>query len=340
MKVLLLAGGSSSERSVSLRSGRAMFEALVRLGHGTAAYDPATAEYLSDGSAKYLLPDNLDAFVASKDSLRQLTDILQGSQRPEVVLSALHGGSGEGGQVQAILELSGVPFVGSSMAASAITMDKSLTKHLMRSIGVPTADWKLVGGRVDMGESIVNETSTLGFPFIVKPNDGGSTVGLTKVTKRDDILPAIALSRKQAPRTICESFIAGRELTATILHGRALPLVEIRPKNELYDFEAKYTKGKSDYLCPAPIDEKMTLEIQRCAASLYETAGCWGIARADFMLRDDGKFFCLEINTLPGMTELSLAPMAAAAVGIPFDALISVLLTEAVKTKHQTSVSL
>lgn len=329
MKVLLLAGGSSSERLVSLRSGRAMFDALRRLGHGVAAFDPAEAKYLSTPDQGYQLPENLDTFHSHPQSFRKMAELLSGPERPEIVVSALHGGCGEGGQMQAVLELSGIPFTGSGMAASAITMDKALTKQLMRSIGVPTADWVLLEAGRNIDESILAHCDALAYPLIVKPNDGGSTVGLTKVDRRADVPAAVERSRRVAPRTLIEAYLPGRELTATVLNGQPLPLVEIRPKNELYDFEAKYTKGKSEYLCPAPIDEKAAQSIRTAAAALYQAAGCLGVARADFILREDGSFACLEINTLPGMTELSLAPMAAQAAGISFDSLIAALLDNA-----------
>jgi len=336
MKVLLLAGGNSSEREVSLTSGKAVFDTLTRLGHTVRAIDPSTGASLLSARGEYLtvgsggdeeLPVPTAALpLAARLDETDLKDI-------DVAFIALHGGDGENGAIQNLLELAGVKYTGSGMAACAVSMDKAITKRLCRSEGILTPQWeryRLDDGRIpdDLPAEIL-ERFTL--PVIIKPNDSGSTVGLTKVERAEDIPQALQTALDESSNILVEQYVPGRELTVAVLDGRSFPVVEIVPKAGLYDYEAKYSKGKSEYTCPAPIPATVADGVQRSAAKLFEIIGCAGLARVDFILDDDGRFYCLELNSVPGMTDLSLAPMAARADGIDFPQLIELLLESALR---------
>ncbi|UCD63242.1 MAG: D-alanine--D-alanine ligase [Candidatus Zixiibacteriota bacterium] len=337
MKVLLLAGGDSSERTVSLESGKAVYEALARLGHKVYAIDPSRGRSLlaSDGAFIAIKPEATGKQTAIQTSKSwSLSNALgsAGFTDIDVVFVALHGGSGENGKIQCLLDLAGKKYTGSNMAASAIAMDKAVAKRLCASEGIATPDWALYrtrGRKVD--DRLVDEIChRFELPVIIKPNDGGSTIGLSKVDDESQVLPALTVAVKESSDVLVEKYIAGREITAAILDGKPLPLVEIKPKNKLYDYEAKYTKGKSDYIVPAEIDTDVGESISRAAVTIYSGIGASGLARVDFILDAENGFYFLELNTLPGMTELSLAPMAASSIGISFDDLIKKLIDSAI----------
>ena len=335
MKVLLLAGGNSSEAAVSINSGRAIFESLQRLGHEVLAIDPAGGRTLVGSDGQYLpsAPNGPTAPLSADAGLPAISFGPNGLKDVAVVVIGLHGGEGENGTIQSLLDLSGTKYTGSGMAASAIAMDKAITKRLLLTEGVVTPAWNLYQFKSDTDprDLYYDILSRFRCPFIIKPNTGGSTVGLTKVKAPEEVIPAILAAAKEGPGILVEEFIAGREITAAVLDGHAFPLVEIRPKNELYDYEAKYTKGKSEYLAPAPLDPNLTGWIQIAAIKAYNVIGASGLARIDFILNERNEFYCLEINTLPGMTNLSLAPMAARCEDIDFDGLIARLIDSALK---------
>lgn len=335
MRVLLLAGGKSGERAVSLTSGKSLYESLVRLGHTVTVVDPYTGRSLLDTNGQYIGIENQpssQSIVGQESSATELTQVLAASQltQADVVFLGLHGGDGENGTIQNLLTLAGVPFTGSGMKASAVAMDKALTKRLMHAEHIRTPNWILIAD----GETVKVKPLTLQYPVIVKPNEGGSTVGLTKVDSADGLPDAIKLAALEPGGVLIEEFIPGRELTVAVLDGEALPIVEIRPKKGLYDYEAKYTKGASEYIVPAPIDKALSDSIQSAAARLFAAIGCQGLARIDFIITKHGEYYCLEVNTLPGMTNLSLAPMAAKAIGIPYDELVNKILSLALD-KHR-----
>lgn len=334
MKVLLLAGGSSSEREVSLTSGKAVSDALGQLGHTVVALDPATGRSLlaADGS----FPEyhsNADTSLTTASAALSLAERLDDVdvRDVDVAFIALHGGSGENGSIQNLLELAGVKYTGSNMAACAVSMDKAITKRLCESEGIPTPRWalyRLPSGEIpdDLAAQIAERFS---LPIIIKPNDSGSTVGLTKVENSEEIPDALSLALKESPNILVEQYIAGREITVALLDGRTFPVIEIIPKSGLYDYEAKYTEGGSEYICPAEIPESIAVGVQEAAAKLFGVIGCSGLARVDFILADDGAFYCLELNSVPGMTALSLVPMAAKADGIEFPQLMQMALDSA-----------
>lgn len=340
MKVLLLAGGNSSEREVSLNSGAAIYAALKKQGHKVIAFDPATNRSLLDKNGsdyianrnnfkEALLPDKLGDYPVMPLESVDLRDV-------EVVFIGLHGGTGENGSIQNLLDMAGKKYTGSNMTASAIAMNKAITKRLMESANILTPDWELY--RLDknpIGNALITDiTNRFEFPLIVKPNDSGSTIGLTKVNREMELLEALQKAGRESGEILVEVFIPGREITVAIFDGRAFPPVEIRPKNELYDYEAKYTRGKSEYIAPASIDDDTSLKMRAAAEKVYDIIGAAGAARVDFILAETGDFYCLEINTLPGMTNLSLVPMAAKCEGIDFDRLVQMMLESALR-KHE-----
>ncbi len=329
MKILLLAGGDSNERAVSLDSGLAIYEALQRLEHIVYAIDPISGksllnsdgtyiEYETDESGRAVVPPRASGWSLAKTlGSPAFNDI-------DVVFIAMHGGFGENGMLQCLLEIAGKKHTGSEMEASAIAMNKAVSKRLCTTADIKTSKFSLYRLQPeDVTDKIVNEISdTFEFPVIVKPNDGGSTIALSKVCKKEDLKEALKLCADESPNVLIEKFISGREITAAVLDGKPLPLVEIKPKKELYDYEAKYKKGLSEYIVPAEISDELTAKIQSSAKEIYDIIGCAGLARADFILDEHDDFYFLELNTLPGMTELSLAPMAAKSSGLKFEDLI------------------
>jgi D-alanine-D-alanine ligase len=255
---------------------------------------------------------------------------LEALSETDVVMLALHGGRGEDGTLQALLDLTGVPYTGSGHLASALAMDKDLSKRLFRGVGVPTADWMMVRGE-DRGPSAEEVERELGFPVIVKPSKQGSTVGLTMVKEGSQLRGAIDLAKEHDDEVMIEGYIAGRELTVGILGDEALPVGEIIPVHEIYDYECKYTPGMAREIFPADLSADETATIQELALRAFRVLKLRGYARIDFRMSADGVFYCLEANTLPGMTELSLIPQAAAAAGISFEELCERIVRLAVQ---------
>lgn len=244
----------------------------------------------------------------------------------DIVFIALHGKWGEDGTVQSLLELKGIKYTGSDVLSSAISIDKAKTKILLRHCGVNTPEWILINklSTKDAGSQIYEK---IGLPFIVKPNDQGSTVGFSLCKSIDDLGQALDLAFKYSDNALIEKFIKGRETTCTILGNRALPIVEIKPKHELYDYECKYTHGMSQYICPAEISHESEKSIIEQSLKASKSCGCKVYCRIDFMLDENNIAHCLEINTNPGMTNLSLVPMSAKAVGIEFPELCEQIIT-------------
>ena len=230
----------------------------------------------------------------------------------DVVFLGLHGGQGEDGTIQALLDMARVKYTGSGHLSSALAMDKDLSKKLFRVAEVSTADWLMAPATIEQVEGM------LGLPIVVKPSKEGSTVGLSIVKKRQDLAPAIAEASKYDDEVIIERFIPGRELTVGVLGEIALPVGEIIAKHEIYDYECKYTPGMATEEFPAKLSREATERVQQQALAAFKALKLGGCARIDFRLTSEGEFYCLEANTLPGMTELSLIPQGAAAMGITF----------------------
>jgi len=346
MKVLLLAGGVSNEREVSLTSGKAVFDTLQRLGYEVHAIDPANGKSLLDSNGKFISSGRADIkkdVAVTRTGPPALANTLSSPtfQDVDAVFIALHGGAGENGAIQCLLELAGKAYTGSDMTASAVAMNKAISKRLFASESISTPDWRLYRlASTDIDDRLLKEICRrFSFPIVVKPNDSGSTIGLSQVENEADLRSALLVAIRESHNVLIEKYILGRELTVAVLDGQALPVVEIKAASGLYDYEAKYTKGKSKYIVPAEIEPEKTKILQEAAAKAYQAIGCSGLVRVDFILAEDGKYYCLEVNTIPGMTSLSLAPMAAQAVGIEFDELISRLIQLAVNRHNSRSGS-
>ena len=319
MKITVLLGGTSSERDVSFASGLRVIEALRSRGHDVAAVDPATGpidaaaeQALRAGGVKTAPPTVAELEALERGAVTASLGSIPVVQEADVVYLGLHGGQGEDGTVQALLDMAGIRYTGSGHLASALAMDKDLSKILFRAAGVRTAEWLMAPADLDLVER------TLGLPVIVKPSKQGSTVGLTLVKRREDFAQAVTEAFRHDDEVMIERFIAGREFTVTILGDQALPVGEIKAKHEIYDYECKYTKGMAEEEFPAKLTAEQTADVQRQALAAFRALKLRGCARIDFRMTDDGTFYCLEANTLPGMTELSLAPQGAAAAGISF----------------------
>ncbi len=338
LNVLVLAGGNSEERAVSLASAKAITESLQRLKYNVRVIDSANGQSLLDEKGHYRLiyDEKSDSKIALRESSSTALTVTLNSEEYgniDLVLLALHGGTGEDGTIQALLNLADKKYTGSGVLASAISMDKAFTKRILRNEKIPTPDWKQINIKSrDVIPAIVKSVKKeFAFPLIVKPNNSGSTVGLSLVKKSADLTAALESAAKVSGDILIEKYVKGREITASVLSGRSLPLVEIIPTNELYDYQCKYTKGKSRYVCPAELPARVSKQIQELASKAYHLIGCAGLARADFILDCDNQPFFLEINTLPGMTELSLAPMAAREAGINFDQLVDAICRSAME---------
>jgi D-alanine-D-alanine ligase len=321
-------GGTSAERDVSLASGVRVVEALRSRGHEVLSVDTAHGilsapdeQALLAGKIVKTIPPDVQALVQLN---AQLPATLRTLPKTDVVFLALHGGQGEDGTLQALLDLTSVPYTGSGHLASALAMDKDLSKHLFRAAGVPTAGWLMaplsrIGNRESGIGSFTDEVrQNLGLPVVVKPSKQGSTVGLSIVREIGALWDAIEEAANYDDEVMVEQFIPGRELTVGILGEEALPVGEIIPVHEIYDYECKYTAGMAREIFPADLTAEETRTIQDLARRAFRALKLRGYARIDFRMAPDGVFYCLEANTLPGMTGLSLIPQAAAAAGISF----------------------
>jgi D-alanine-D-alanine ligase len=330
MKITVLMGGTSAERDVSLASGVRIARALRGRGHEVLSVDTARGvieaedeEAMMRGVIVKTEPPSVEALrEMARTSLSPTLGTMPAIREVDVVFLALHGGQGEDGTLQALLDMAGVRYTGSGHLASALAMDKDLSKLLFRAAGVATADWMMVTEGSDLAKARKRFTASgIGFPVVVKPSKQGSTVGLAIVRQERELGGAIREALRYDDEVMLEQFVPGRELTVAILGDEALPVGEIFPKHEIYDYECKYTAGMAHEEFPAKLGARATAEVQRQALAAFRALKLDGYARIDFRMSDDDRFYCLEANTLPGMTGTSLVPQAAAAAGIPFDEL-------------------
>ena len=331
MKVAVLMGGNSNEREISLRTGRGIAQALRNGGHEVVAVDAANGRLLPAGEEeRAALPSSAleptgEATLARPETLGNA----------EVVFVALHGSAGENGTLQALLDLTGRPYTGSGLLASALAMNKAMSKRVFEREQIPTPPWLLLEADGLMASQLRTGTpppqiQRLGLPRVVKPNEEGSSVGLSVVRKPEELRPAIALAERYGTEILIEEYIAGRELSVAVLGDQPLPIVEIRPESGLYDYESKYTAGRSVYTCPAELPEAVAREVGELARRAVSVLGCRGVCRVDFRLDVKNQPYCLEVNTIPGMTPTSLVPMAAKAIGMSYDQLVERMLQLAV----------
>ena len=298
MNISILYGGTSTEHKISIQTGLAVAEAM---------------------KDRYKLDMiNLGAEIYNSPHLLLDTDL---------VFNALHGGEGENGSIQAFLDMHHIPYTGSGSKACKIAMDKNITKLIAKSVNIPTPNWILLKKNQHTGIHLQdNQSPKFSYPYVVKPSNEGSTFGLTIVKDESKLEDAIGLAAEFGDEIIIEEFIPGREITVSILGNKPLPIIEIKPSHDLYDYECKYTEGMSDYNVPADLSDSLARKISEDALKIYKTIGCQHYARADFRLNEKDEHYLLEINTLPGMTSTSLLPKAAKAVGLEFPELIDTII--------------
>lgn len=290
LRVGVLMGGPSEEREVSIATGQAVIKACAENGY-TATKLSFTNNY--------------------KKHLKKL-------KTQNIIFNALHGGIGENGKIQAWLDKNNIKYTGSGAIASSLCMDKAASKEIAKRNGIETPDWQLI--------QKATQKVKISLPFVVKPNDQGSTVGLSIVKNDQFIQPAIDLAFQHGNKVIIEKFISGRELTMPIINEDAYPIVEINPKNNYYDYECKYTPGMSEYSCPADLEQNLVEKIESNTIKLFQKFDCSVYARADYILDKSGVPYFLEMNTLPGMTSTSLVPKSAYARGQSFQKLIRYII--------------
>ncbi len=338
MKILVLAGGLSPEREVSLNSGSLIATALMKNGHRVLLLDvylgirklpddPETL-FLSDCAHRYRISEqapDLEALRASSHNGNALIgpNVLRLCGLADKVFLALHGSMGENGQLQATLDTHGISYTGSGYVGSLLAMDKDLSKRLFRLSGVPTADWVYFDVRDGLPDDFFEK---VGLPCVVKPCDCGSSVGVSIVETEEELCRALKEAARWGRHVLIEKKIVGRELTVGILAGKTLPAVEIIPNDGFYDYKNKY-QGTTREICPAELDQAVADEAARLALLAFDTLRLKGYARADFLLDEANRLWCLEVNTLPGMTPTSLLPLSAAAAGISYGQLCETILS-------------
>jgi D-alanine-D-alanine ligase len=307
-KVAVVMGGASAEREISIKTGSGVMRALQSLG-----YDAQSLDY----DARFV------------DAIREVA--------PDAVFIALHGAGGEDGQIQALLEYLGIPYNGSNVEASALAMDKHLTKKLLAAEGLPTAAWDLF----DLsGGTLPLLPGSLDLPLVIKPRFEGSAIGVTIVQTHEQWTNAMIAAAKNYGQIMAEEYLNGREFTCAILGEEALPVIEIVPNtDEFYTYEAKYAPGGSTHIVPAKIDEDLAARLQMIALSVHRLLGLRDYSRTDFIVTKEGRPQILEINTLPGLTSTSLVPDACASVGISYEALVDRLVGYALARRDVRDVA-
>ncbi|MBE7017411.1 MAG: D-alanine--D-alanine ligase [Ruminococcaceae bacterium] len=329
MNIVVLCGGLSNERDVSISSGTGVARALREKGHNAVLIDLylgytepfedpsevfARGGSIADFSVAEAAPD-LDAVRAMGGGCAIGPNVLKICEKADITFLALHGEEGENGKLQATLDLHGIKYTGSGYLGSALAMNKSLTKTVLASKGIPVPS----GITLEKG---AENYENVGFPCVVKPCSGGSSVGTSVVYEEKDYLPALMLAFKYEKAVLVERYIKGRELTVGVMNGKAMPAIEIIPKSGFYDYKNKYQAGATEEICPAPIGEEATKKVQRLAEKVHEALMVDAYCRVDFLWNNaDGEMYCLEANTLPGMTPTSLIPQMAREEGMDYGSL-------------------
>ena len=335
MKIAVLFGGTSSERDVSLVSGAQVVIALRKAGHEVVCLDTAKGALSAAEEGRWLAsgvpvePPKNEELALLRTDAAALTRA-PGTDDVDVYFLALHGGTGEDGTLQAMLDLAGVAYTGSGHLASAAAMDKDIAKRLFCVANIPTPAWLMAP--VDAAEV----GATLGYPVVVKPTMQGSTVGLSVVRRPEDLAAALALAAQYEGETMIEQFIPGRELTCGVLGDEALAPGEIFVPGEVFDYQSKYQHGGASEVFPADLTREQTNDLRDLALRVHRALKLSGYSRSDFRLDGAGRFWCLEVNTLPGMTATSLLPQSAAAMGIGFPELCERICRLAIE-RHKRS---
>ena len=348
MKIVVLAGGLSTERNVALTSGTGICRALRRRGHkavlvdmfmGLENYSGALEDIFdvpdglcADHSVSAAAPDLEAVRRSRKDQSPSLLGqgVLQVCAMADLVFLALHGSCGEDGRMQATLDLLGVPYTGSNYISSGMAMDKAITKRFMDAEGIRTAPWHDVRYTEADIPALVSKLET---PCAVKIVNGGSSIGVELPDSKEELAETLRRMLRYGDHVVVEKKIKGREIQVAVLGDTYLPAVEIIPKNAYFDYESKYQKGGAVEICPAPITEAEWRQVGEMALKLHKALGLSVYSRTDFILDEDGKAWCLEVNTLPGMTPTSLVPQEAAAVGMDYDTLCETIAEESLRVR-------
>lgn len=339
MKIALITGGPSSERDVSVASSISILKALRENSHDVKVIDPVFGKtqpsesiILAHGVRKES-PSPEELVRINKDSKRNILECFSGDHFDDVEFAflGLHGKFGEDGGVQSLLEMRDIPYSGSGVFASALAMDKDISKIVLCSKGVKTPAWISAVKDDKLGLKNLDERvrNNIGYPCVVKPNDEGSTVGLT-ILQQDageaQLDEAVNLAFTYSRKLLIEQYVRGRELTVPVMGDAVYPVIEIRPIGGFYDYEHKYTKGMTEYFCPAELDPSIEEYVKQSALKAHNALGCTVYSRVDFMLDAENVPYCLEVNTLPGMTQTSLVPKSALANGLTFRDLIQKII--------------
>ena len=352
MKIVVLAGGLSTERDVSLASGSMVAAALAEKGHAVVMVDafmgiekPAEGleslfkklpEFKAEKRDIPSIPPDLSAVRASRvpDNGTFLGDnVLEICKVADVVFIALHGAGGEDGRIQAVFDYMDIPYTGSGFYGCVKAMDKEAAKLIMRENGIPTADWVHVG---DIKKINWDAIHALGFPTVVKPTCGGSSVATFIVDNEADLREAVDIAWKVSGNILCEEYFGGREVDCGVLDGKALNPIEIIPVSGWFDYEKKYQPGMTREVCPAEIPAEHAEKLRDAALRVHKALGLGFYSRIDFKILDDGTFTCLEANTLPGFTSASLFPKEAADAGLSYPDLCDMIVRDAAKTKNES----
>ena len=303
-KILVIMGGISSEREISLRSGEAVYNSLLNLNY------------------------NVEKFILNEDNVRDIFE-----KKPDLCVLVLHGKGGEDGSIQGMLELAGIRYTGSGIASSANCMNKILTKKLLQAKGIPTPNYATVNRDENIMLFVDDLLSRFDFPLVVKAPCQGSSVGVEIVHNKEQLIKSIETNINYDGEILVEEFINGKELTVPVMYDNnklcALPIVEIVSENDFYDFESKYTVGMSHHIIPANVNSITSEHIYNYAINAYKALSCKGVARIDFFVDNKNDPYVIEINTIPGMTETSLVPDSARAAGISFDELVEKIVLQA-----------
>ena len=343
MRIVVLAGGISPERDVSLCSASLISNALLSKGHEVAFVDVYEGTEETDPECCFVKPDSgktfsysipetepdLPALIASHGGRKELIGpgVIDLCKKADAVFIGCHGGMGENGRLQAVLDCYDIPYTGSGYLGCAMAMDKHLTKTLLLQFDIPTADWLIFD---PSKQSISDVREKIGFPCVVKPIGCGSSCGVSIVHDESEWEAAITYSTKYENTCLIEKMIHGREFSIGVLDGQALPIIEIIPKQGFYDYKNKYQANATEEICPAALSDEKTKEAQALAVAVHNTLGLGNYSRVDFILsEEDDRFYCLEANNLPGMTPNSLIPQEARAIGISYEDLCEKLVMSA-----------
>lgn len=340
MNIIVLAGGISTERDVSIVTGTKVCRALRELGHnaaildvyfGTKSIDVFSRDYDLDANVQEI--KNFNNIVEQEKSVRKTffgENVIELCQNADIVFMALHGENGENGKVQAVFDLFGIKYTGTGYLGSALAMDKGVSKSIFTAKGIPTPKGFILKKSNKVSENLLEGTNVT-IPCIVKPSCGGSSIGVAIVNKEEELMTALDEAFKFEDEVVIENYISGREFSVAVVDGEAYPIIEIVPKEGFYDYSNKYEPGKTDDICPADLTKEQTKQMKKIAVDVSKALYLDKYCRVDFIMDNKGIMYCLEANTLPGMTPTSLMPQEALVLGMDYGRLCEKLIEVSIK---------